>query len=204
MKRPENLALIIFGASGDLTYRKLIPAVYSLKVQGLLPEKFEIIGVSRSKMSDIDFRKKIKEGIISFSGEKNISEKDIDEFTYHLSYFTIDLDSEKDFGDLKKLLIKKDNECRTAGNYVFYLATPPSMYTTIAENLSVSGLSDQTGGFRRIIFEKPFGYDLYSCQQLNARLHKLFTEATDLSHRSLPWKGNCSESAGNKVFKWTF
>ncbi|MGD0583319.1 MAG: glucose-6-phosphate dehydrogenase [Bacteroidales bacterium] len=176
MKRPENLALIIFGASGDLTYRKLIPAVYSLKVQGLLPEKFEIIGVSRSKMSDIDFRKKIKEGIISFSGEKNIAEKDIDEFTYHLSYFTIDLDSEKDYEALKNFLIKKDNECGTAGNYVFYFATPPSMYTTIAENLSVSGLSDQTGGFRRIIFEKPFGYDLYSCQQLNARLHKLFTE----------------------------
>jgi glucose-6-phosphate 1-dehydrogenase len=77
MKIPENLALIIFGASGDLTYRKLIPAVYSLKVQNMLPAKFEVVGVSRSGISNEDFRKKMTEGIVSFSGEKNIDETSI-------------------------------------------------------------------------------------------------------------------------------
>jgi glucose-6-phosphate 1-dehydrogenase len=176
MKRPENQALIIFGASGDLTRRKLIPAVYSLKVQGLLPEKFEIIGAGRTMMSNDDFRKKMKEGIVSYSGEKNLKESEIDEFSSLLSYFVIDFAAEKDYQSLKQLLAEKDKLCGTSGNYIFYLATPPSIYTTVAENLSSAGLSSQSGGFRRIIFEKPFGYDIHSCQELNNKLHKLFTE----------------------------
>jgi glucose-6-phosphate 1-dehydrogenase len=176
MKRPENLVLIIFGASGDLTYRKLIPEVYSLNVQRLLPEKFEIVGVGRTRISDGDFRKRMKEGIVSFSGEKKIEEREIEEFSGHLSYFPIDFSSGADYQRLKETLNTKDRDCGTSGNYVFYLATPPNMYTIIAENLSATGLSDKSGGFRRIIFEKPFGYDLFSCQQLNNTLHKLFSE----------------------------
>lgn len=176
MKRPENQVLIIFGASGDLAYRKLIPALYSLKVQELLPEKFEIVGAGRKKITDEDFRKRMKEGIVLFSGEKNILEKEIEEFSSHLTYFSLDPTSAKDFEELKNLLLAKDNERGTSGNYIYYMATPPNMYTTVAENLAATGLCDQVQGFRRIIFEKPFGYDLYSCQQLNNRLHKLFAE----------------------------
>jgi glucose-6-phosphate 1-dehydrogenase len=108
MKLPEDLALIIFGASGDLTYRKLIPALYSLRVQRLLPGIFEIIGASRSKISDDDFRKKMREGIISFSGEKNIDDINLSEFTQHLSYFSIDFSSPDDYESLRKYLISKD------------------------------------------------------------------------------------------------
>ena len=176
MRVPENLCLIIFGASGDLTYRKLIPALFSLKIQKILPIGFEIIGVSRSKMKDDDFRSKMKEGIIGFSGEKDIHDNELNAFVSQTSYFSIDFSSSADFKELKEYLASKDRECGTSGNYLFYLATPPSMYTVIAENLSKTGLSDQTGGFRRIIFEKPFGYDLYSCQELNKKLHSLFSE----------------------------
>jgi glucose-6-phosphate 1-dehydrogenase len=176
MRVPENLCLVIFGASGDLTYRKLIPALFSLKVQKMLPSGFEIIGVSRSKMKDDDFKSKMKEGIIGFSGEKGITENDLDEFVSHTSYLSVDLSSQADFNDLKAFLAVRDRDSGTSGNYLFYLATPPSMYTVIAENLSKSGLSNQSDGFRRIIFEKPFGYDLFSCQELNKKLHTLFAE----------------------------
>lgn len=176
MKKPENLALIIFGASGDLTYRKLIPAVYSLKAQGMLPEKFEIIGAGRTKLSDEEFRKRMGEGIVLFSGEKNIPVQELEEFEQHLTYFPLNFSFDSDFGLLKDLLNIKDKKCGTSGNYLFYMATPPSMYTVISENLSKTGLSDQSAGFRRIIFEKPFGYDLYSCQELNRKLHSLFSE----------------------------
>ncbi len=75
MKRPENIILVIFGASGDLTYRKLIPGLYSLKNQKLLPERFAILGVSRSKILNGDFRKKMRDGIVSFSGENDLTRK---------------------------------------------------------------------------------------------------------------------------------
>lgn len=176
MKFPEDLALIIFGASGDLTYRKLIPALYSLRVQSLLPGIFEIIGASRSKISDDDFRKKMREGIISFSGEKNIDDVNLSEFTQHLSYFSIDFSSPDDYESLRKYLISKDQCTGCKANYIFYMATPPSLYTIISENLVKAGLNDQSAGFRRYIFEKPFGYDLNSCIQLNKKLHDLLSE----------------------------
>ncbi len=176
MNRPDNLVLVIFGASGDLTHRKLIPAVYSLKVQGLLPEKFEVMGLGRSKISDEDFRKKMIDGIRQFSGEKDISQADLDLFSSHLCYLSLDTSSKKDFDELRDLLRKRDDTLGTSGNYIFYLATPPNIYTEIAENLSASGFTDQSHGFRRIIIEKPFGYDLLSCQQLNSKLHSLFAE----------------------------
>jgi glucose-6-phosphate 1-dehydrogenase len=176
MKMPESLILVIFGASGDLAYRKLIPAIHDLKVQEMLPPCFEVIGVGRTKISEPDFRKKMREGIIAFSGEKNIQDKKLDEFTKHLSYISFDITSVGNYNELKTTLEIKEKSCPASGNYIFYLATPPDMYTIISENLKISGLSDQSDGFRRIIFEKPFGSDLYSCQQLNRKLHSLFSE----------------------------
>jgi len=176
MKIPENLALVIFGASGDLTYRKLIPAVYVLSGQGLLPKNFEVIGVGRTKISNEDFREKMKDGIRKFSGEKDMAEEKIALFAKHLNYISFDIASPGEYSHLVAALEKSDSEESTSGNYIFYLATPPDMYTIISENLKGAGLSSQDKGFRRIIFEKPFGSDLYSCQQLNRRLHTLFSE----------------------------
>jgi glucose-6-phosphate 1-dehydrogenase len=176
MKIPDNLIFILFGASGDLANRKIFPALYSLKIQNLLPVKFEVIGLSRSEISNEDFRGKLKNGIISFSGETNVSDELLNSFTSHISYLSIDFALSADYKKIRKILADIDVSSGTSGNYVFYLATPPSLYTVIAGNLSGAGLSDQSAGFRRFIFEKPFGYDLKSCRELNKKLHDLFAE----------------------------
>jgi glucose-6-phosphate 1-dehydrogenase len=176
MKRPANLVLIIFGASGDLTYRKIIPALYSLKIHGLLPEKFEVIGLGRSAILVEDFREKLKGGIVTFSGESAVGKELVGSFTSHITYFPFDTSSASEYVKLSEILKATDNNSGTAGNYIFYLATPPGLYTTIAANLARAGLSIQESGFRRIIFEKPFGYDLKSCRELNRSLHDLFSE----------------------------
>ena len=176
MKIHDSLIFVLFGASGDLAYRKIIPALHSLKIQNLLPAKFEIVGVSRSEMSDADFRGKLKKGIALFSGEKKFPEEQLDSFLSHITYLSIDIPSTAEYEKLKKKLTDTDINSGTGGNYIFYLATPPSLYLIIAGNLSAVGLSDQTSGFRRFIFEKPFGYDLKSCRELNRALHNLFKE----------------------------
>jgi len=176
MKIPDNLIFIIFGASGDLACRKLIPAIYSLRIQNLMPEKFKVIGISRSEISDEDFREKLKKGIITFSGETNISDDLVESFTSQISYLSIDPSLVNGYKKLRKILADIDKSSGTGGNYIFYLATPPSLYPVIAGNLASAGLSDQSSGFRRIIFEKPFGYDLKTCRELNSKLHDLFAE----------------------------
>ena len=176
MENPGNLIFIIFGASGDLTARKLIPALFSLKVQNLLPGKFAVLGTGRTKLSDEDFRKKMKESIKSCSGEKKIDEKLLEEFAGYLHYISLDSASASDYEKLKTSLIKTDKEFSSVVNYIFYLATPPSLYEVISENLSKAGLADQSDGFRRFVIEKPFGYDLNSGRELNRKLHGLITE----------------------------
>jgi glucose-6-phosphate 1-dehydrogenase len=176
MKIPENLTLIIFGASGDLTFRKLIPALYSLKIQNMLPIKFKVLGISRSDISNEDFRDKLKKGIISFSGETDFSDGIMNSFTNDLSYFQLDTSSPPEYEKLRSHLNGVNPESGTGGNYIFYLATPPSLYTVISGSLAGAGLLNQSSGFRRIIFEKPFGYDLASCRDLNSKLHELLAE----------------------------
>jgi glucose-6-phosphate 1-dehydrogenase len=176
MENPGNLILVIFGASGDLTSKKLIPALFSLKVQKLLPEKFAVLGTGRTMLSDAEFRKRMKESVVSFSEEKSFDEKLLDEFIGYLSYMVMDNASAGDYETLKARLCETDKElCHTA-NYIFYMATPPSMYEIISENLSNAGLADQSKGFRKFIIEKPFGYDLKSAGELNRKLHELITE----------------------------
>ena len=176
MKHPEQLVLVIFGASGDLTSRKLIPALFSLKVQKLVPDKLVIVGTGRTKLSDEDFRKKMKESIILYSEENDPASKQIEEFIGYLSYISMDNNIASDYDRLKDKLSEIDNEGDTCGNYLFYMATPPIMYPVICENLSGAGLADQANGFRRFIIEKPFGYDIGSARELNRKLHGLMSE----------------------------
>jgi glucose-6-phosphate 1-dehydrogenase len=176
MDIPGNLILVIFGASGDLTSRKLIPALYSLKVQNLLPSRFMVLGVGRTHLTDSDFRKKMRDSIHSFSEEKTFDELSINEFTQCLSYLTMDNSVPEHYEILRSRLGETDNKSGTHGNYIFYMATPPVMYGTIAENIAKSGLAQQTSGFRRIIIEKPFGYDFESGKNLNIKLHELVGE----------------------------
>jgi len=176
MENPKNLIIVIFGASGDLASRKLIPAIFSLKLQKLLPGKYVILGIGRTKIERDEFRKKMRKSILTFSEEKVLDKKLITDFLKDLDYLSMDNYSLEGFADLKSYLQKADNKHGIGGNYIFYMATPPNMYEILAVNLAKSGLSDQKDGFRRLIIEKPFGYDLDSGRKLNKTLHQLITE----------------------------
>jgi len=176
MENPKNLIIVIFGASGDLTSRKLIPAIFSLKTQKLLPEKYAVLGVGRTKISTDDFRIRMSKAIISNSEEKVTDQNLISDFTQNLYYHSMDNVSENEYSELKKVLQELDNKYNSGENYIFYTATPPSMYEVIAVNLAKAGLCNQQNGFRRIIIEKPFGYDLESGRELNNTLHELISE----------------------------
>ena len=177
MEKPKNQTIVIFGATGDLTYRKLVPALYALFNQQMLPEKFHIMGVGRTLLSVEAFREKMIEGIRKFSENIHLNEQQIVEFTSNLSYFQMDMSVPEEYSRLKIALNKIDRKGDTGNNYLFYLSMPPSMFGVIAENLGRAGLSNPSNGFKRIIAEKPFGYDLESCLELNRQLHEAFDES---------------------------
>jgi glucose-6-phosphate 1-dehydrogenase len=176
MEKPKNLLLVIFGASGDLAHKKLLPSLYSLNIQHLLPERFAILGVGRTVMTTDDFRANMKKGILDFSEEKELNEEQINAFLGCLNYIPIDMGSAGEYVKLKSLLTVTDQQYDTGGNYLFYLATPPSMFEVISSNLRSVSLNHQNAGYKRIIIEKPFGYDLESGRELNRKLHCIFKE----------------------------
>ena len=176
MKADTPQILIIFGASGDLTYRKLIPAIFDLYRQNLLPDCFEVLGLGRTPFSDESFQEKMAQGIREFSKKFQESNEGIEDFLPRLHYCDMDSKSPEDYQKLKNHLEKLDKECGTGGNYIFYLAMPPSLYAPIAENLSAVGLNQENNGWKRLIVEKPFGYDLDSAIQLNEQLLTNFHE----------------------------
>jgi glucose-6-phosphate 1-dehydrogenase len=177
MKRADNHILVIFGASGDLTYRKLIPAVYDLHKQNLLPEKFAVLGASRSEFSDEKFREKMKDGIKKFSNFKEDDEIILMISFKQISYIALDTENQEDFKRLKDHLETLDNKLDTKGNIIYYLSTPPSLYGVIPTLLGEVGLNNNTNGsWKKLIIEKPFGYDLESALELNKKLSKYFKE----------------------------
>ena len=176
MKKTISQALIIFGASGDLTYRKLIPAVFDLFMNGSLPEGYAVLGVSRTEFTDKQFRKKMKEGIRQFAYYKKADEKEIDSFLSLLFYLSIDTAKGEEYIHVKKKLGELDKQFNLGHNYIFYLSTPPYLYPIIPKFLYGQGLTLQQKGFRRIIIEKPFGHDLSSAIELNRQLLEFFRE----------------------------
>ena len=178
MTKPENHILVIFGASGDLTYRKLVPAVFDLCVQNLQPEKFAILGVGRSKISDNEFRDKMAKGIQEFANYGKEHNERIQDFTKSLYYQSLNTFEAEEYKHLKDRLDQIKSAMGIPGNYLYYLSTPPSLYSIIPENLSAHKLNKQSksGGWKRIIIEKPFGYDLESAKSLNRDLLKFFKE----------------------------
>ena len=175
-KNIENQVMVIFGASGDLAYRKLIPAIFDLYENKLLPTNFAVLGVSRSKISNPAFREKMKKGIKEFAHYKNSNDKVIDKFLCKLSYLSMDTGDGNEYGALKERLSEIDAEHGTEKNYVFYLSTPPQLYSKIPKFLYGQGLNLQRKGFRRIIIEKPFGHDLQSALDLNKELLDFFDD----------------------------
>lgn len=176
MENPGNLIIVIFGASGDLTSRKLIPAIFSLKLQGLMPDKYAILGAGRTKMSTSEYRDKMKDAIFSFSEEKNPDKNLVESFVGDIYYLSMDNKSLSGYEEMKSFLRLTSEKIGIGGNIIFYMATPPSIYEVIAINLAKAGLTDQQNGFRRVIIEKPFGYDLSSGRKLNSTLHNIISE----------------------------
>ena len=173
---PLPCVVVIFGATGDLTKRKLVPALYALASDGLLPPGFSIVGAGRSKRSTAEFREAMRDAVARF-GRVPLRDDLWSVFAAGLSYCTFDLDSEGGLDELKGRLDELDRERGTAGNHVFYFSIPPSGFARLAQRLGEEGLSRQDGsGFRRMIIEKPFGRDLESARALNRDLHVAFGE----------------------------
>jgi glucose-6-phosphate 1-dehydrogenase len=174
----NNCVITIFGASGDLTKRKLLPALYDLYIQNLLPNKFAILGVSRTSISDGDFRARMKESIIGFSENQPVLQEKLDDFLQNIRYMAIDTSVAGEYADLKLKLEELNRQIEGGGNVIYYLSTPPAMYGVIAQNLGAYNLQKQGNGngWKRLIVEKPFGLDLNSAQKLNDDLQKIFSE----------------------------
>ncbi len=171
-----SFSIVIFGASGDLAYRKLAPSLYALFCSDLLPENFVILGAARHDYSEEDFRARIREGVDQFG---RIKTKDCDQweaFASRLHYQRLFYDSPDDFHALRARLESLEKTHHVTPNRLFYLAIPPTLYAVVAENLGAAGLSRPQQGFARIIIEKPFGTDLQSAEELNRRIHRVFDE----------------------------
>ncbi|GBD91955.1 glucose-6-phosphate 1-dehydrogenase [bacterium BMS3Abin04] len=170
MTKTESQVLVIFGASGDLTKRKLLPALYDLYKQNMLPQFFAILGVSRTNYTDFQFRDKMHSSIIDYGkyGIEDVSK--IKKFVNNVFYQPIDTNSPEAYGELKNRLKKLTDKLGIRSNFIYYLSTPPSLYGTIPQFLAERGLNKQENGWKRLIVEKPFGYNLESALDLNKKL----------------------------------
>jgi glucose-6-phosphate 1-dehydrogenase len=177
MKKPDNQIMVIFGASGDLSERKLIPSLYDLFYQKMLPDGFAVLGVSRTELSDDSFRDKNVEAIKKYS-KKECKEDILRSFLKMLYYIPINTKEPSEYALLKKKLDELDKKVQAHGNYLYYLATPPTLYETITYSLAGQGLNkcDDCGYWRRIIIEKPFGSNLQTAIALNHVLLQNFNE----------------------------
>src|SRR5262245_32232501 len=172
----DPFSLIIFGASGDLARRKLIPALFALYASRTLPEPFTIVGVSRTEMSHQEFRQRMREAVRDHGRIHPPSEHVWERFAEALFYLPGDPKAPSLYTELKTLLIEIEQRRGGAGPRLFYCATPPSLYDDIVENLGQSGLGERRNGGPRIIIEKPFGHDVESARALNRHLRRYFSE----------------------------
>ncbi|HEX9989222.1 MAG TPA: glucose-6-phosphate dehydrogenase [Chloroflexia bacterium] len=198
----EPCAVVIFGVTGDLAHRKLLPALYNLMIERRLPVGFSIVGFARRPFSDEEFREQARESIEKYSRNKPSQRPSVwENFAQGLFYVQSNFDDANGYTKLATRLEEIDRERGTMGNRIYYLSTPPDFYAPIVANLGASGLANtrlmpsgngsntavlNTGmlmpppaddaPWRRIIIEKPFGHDLPSAQQLNRQISEVFTE----------------------------
>lgn len=172
--------LVIFGATGDLTAKKLMPAIYNLKREGLLPAQFACVGFARREKSHEDFRIEMKKAINEHSRVKPIDEKLWETFSQQIFYHQSDFDKEEGYASLKETLAKLDTQFGTKGNRVFYLSTQPSYFTEIVQKLHKTGhiypFDQKEDKWSRIIIEKPFGHDYDSAKALQKELTQFLSE----------------------------
>jgi glucose-6-phosphate 1-dehydrogenase len=171
--------IVIFGASGDLTHRKLIPALFDLFQAGLLSKHFAVLGFSRSPLTNDDFRRTAREGLEHFANDGAISEQAWQEFSGCLHYVSGQFDRPDSYHLLRERLEKIDAAHGTQGNRVYYLATPPELFKVITAQLGEAHLNQRTQDrqFVRLVIEKPFGIDLATARELNTALQSVFRES---------------------------
>jgi len=174
--QPEPTIFVIFGAAGDLTWRKLIPAIYSLYEDGWMAKQFNVLGLDRSDMSDEDFRKHLHEGVLKNSRRDEIEKKHWDAFAEHLFFMKADFEDDKSFNRIGKQLKKIEKDWGAKTNQIFYLAIPPGLVENLVRRLGKAGLNRDRAR-ARIVVEKPFGRDLDSARQLNRTLTEIFRES---------------------------
>jgi glucose-6-phosphate 1-dehydrogenase len=176
-RTPEPCTVVIFGATGDLTHRKLVPALYNLQRERLLPPGFSVIGFARRDWSDDYFRQTLTDNLKSHS-RSGLDETLWDSFASSFSYNRASFDDPEGYAHLAQRLQELDEQRGTGGNRLFYLSTPPESYQTIIRQLGAAGLNHSpNGGWTRIIIEKPFGHDLESARELNRVVHEVFEES---------------------------
>ncbi len=173
----EAISIVIFGASGDLTRRKLVPALHTLACEAMLPKSVRVFGVARSPLSDGEFQDQLYKGVVEYSRLNPGICEQWPRFAKRITYLAGDYDDPGTYQRLAKGLRELNPDFEQGGNCLFYLATPPVLYPLIVGHLGRSGLNRSPGGWRRIIVEKPFGKDLESARSLNGAVHGVFDEA---------------------------
>jgi glucose-6-phosphate 1-dehydrogenase len=171
-RRPEPCVVAIFGASGDLTKRKLLPALYSLAYRGLLPEQFSVVGVARSEQTTQQFRAAMKDAVKEF-GRDPFRQDVWNTLAKGMRYIATEFDSDTGEDSVAQMLDDCDEKDGTLGNRVYYLAIPPQAFETVVRE---TGERRERRGWTRVIVEKPFGHDLRSAHELNILLHRWFDE----------------------------
>ena len=173
----EPCTLVIFGGSGDLARRRLIPALYNLLLDGLLPSNFAVLGLGRKQMTDDEFRATLREGVLAHSRQSLVEDR-WNAFASRLFYLAGENDDSKTYVTLKRRVEEIERQLGLPGNRIFYLSIPPSSFTAVCEGLEQSGLATHTTRpYARIIVEKPVGRDLASAQQINAVTGRVFDES---------------------------
>ncbi len=178
---PEPFTLVLFGASGDLTQRLVMPAIFRLARRGLLSPQFHLIGYARSKLTDDEFRERMRAAVMRDA--KAIDEQAWPEFAAHMSYISAAYDGDdlQGYAQLARKFEQSERETGSGSRRLFYLATPPELIAPIMNHLSDAGLAGHSyqpaaGGWARLIIEKPFGRDLASARALNADITRRFAE----------------------------
>jgi glucose-6-phosphate 1-dehydrogenase len=179
LKKPHGCVVTIFGASGDLTKRKLIPALYNLALEKRLPERLAVVGYARSDMTHEAFRDKMRDAVKEFSRTGLNDENVWQEFAKTLYYVRGGYEENDGYENLKQFIENFDRNSRVLPSRVFYLAMPPDLYGTVIERISAVGLAPKETDIEprtRVIIEKPFGTDLQTARELNRRVHEALGE----------------------------
>jgi glucose-6-phosphate 1-dehydrogenase len=172
----QSILFFIFGGTGDLTARKLIPALYNLFLDGWMPDHFKIIGLGRTNQTDDQFRNFLRDDVDKFSRRNLMSEEKWNEFSTHIEFIVSEIEQPKTYDEISARITRTSEEWKESPCVIYYLAVAPRFFAPVAENLSKKGLTTNSSK-SRIVIEKPFGNDLESSKALNKLLNTIFDES---------------------------